>query len=279
MAAMGEMQRELADFARKVREKIDLVNTSKGKEAQKLQSELDLFIGQKMSELMSQGISVAEIQKALQAATDMVPQTYAPDDDGTEGISESQVYEVQYFLPMEERTIADFASGKIGRKEMMELLIDSTDITYLEMAFGLELILTDYGKDMSLDIACGEIVAGSDGVAFIPEDIDIEESFQLYSVSEPMVFKTFSEVKFISSKLDRITEELFIKGADIKKLIKAGWLADRDPASIKAVVKDSDYYIGELWEEFLQLHEVYRTAAEEKKGMTIFAGFMGENVG
>jgi len=264
--------KQLADFSSRMREKTEQINAAKGKEAEKLQSELDLFIGQKMGELMSQGISVGEIQKALRAATDIVPQTYAPDDDreAEEHGEGSEIYETLYFLPMEDKVIADFSAGKMNSKKMTELLRKSEDAVGLELVVGLDLVLTDYGRDTSIDISGGEVVAGSGGEAFMPESLTVKGSDGPFSVDEPMVFKTSEEVRSICARLGPVTEKAFLKAADIKKLVKAGWLEGYDAGSVK---EEGDWIIGEMWEEFLRLRDIYRIAAEKKQGIVIFAGY------
>ena len=91
-------------------------------------------------------------------------------------------------------------------------------------------------------------------------------------ISEPMVFKTADEVRTLKKLLEPITQNFFYKKADIKKLIKAGWLADYDKRSVK---KEADFIIGELWKEFVTLKKVYRKAAEQQKGMVVFIGYGG----
>jgi len=87
-----------------------------------------------------------------------------------------------------------------------------------------------------------------------------------------MVFKTSEEVKSLQKLLEPVTQNVFYKKADIKKLIKAGWLADYDKKSVK---KEADFIIGELWKEFVTLKKVYRKAAEQQKGMVVFMGYEG----
>ena len=268
---------QLNEFALQVREQFDRLNAAKGKEAEQLQAALSAFITEQTVALIKQGLPVLQIQEALRSATDMVPQTYAPDDTGDDSDEalESSVGSITYFLPIEESVIDAFAAGKMSNRELMELLYSSPDAAQLEMTDGLDIILTDYGKNMALDDATGggEIVAGPDGEAFMPESIDIRfesESGEIANsgaVREPMVFKTAEEVTSLAALLEPITEKAFYKRADIKKLLKAGWLADYDTRSVK---KEADFIIGELWKECAALKEEYRKAAEQQKGMAIF---------
>ena len=267
----------LAEFARQVREQIDKVNAAKGKQAEQLQTALSKFITEQVQALVKQGLPVMKIQETLRAATDMVPQTYAPDDTGDDSgeALEPPVGSITFFLPMDESIINAFTAGKLGKAELMDLLGSSPDITPIEMSGGLDLVLTDYGKNMALDDATGggEIVAGPDGEAFIPENLDIRNTEgDCGAVREPMVFKTAPEVKSIEALLEPITEYVFRKKADIKKLLKAGWLDEYDKRSVK---KEAGYIIGVLWDECAALREVYRKAAEQQKGMVVFMGYEG----
>jgi hypothetical protein len=274
---------QLADFARFVREQTEKVNAARGKQAEQLQMELSVFIGQQMQSLMAQGLSVTEIQNAVRAAvTDIVPQTYAPDIDESYNNGESlnpPVSVTTYFLPIEENVITDFTSGKLNETAFLELLFTSPDITPLEMTEGIDLVLSGYGKTNAYDeVTCGgEIVAGPDGEAFMPEQVDVrEQDDHAYVISDPMVSKTAEEVAVITALLSSIDEQDFRKKADIKKLIKSGWLDGYDKRSVK---KEAQYIISALQEEYISLRDVYEKAAKNKKGMLIFVGYEGEEYG
>ena len=270
----------LNEFVRQVQEQLNKLNAADGKEVEQLQTALSMYVMEKTQELVKQGWPVLKIQELLRAATDMVPQTHAPDDTGSDSdeVSESAVGSITYFLPMEESVITSFAAGKISYEQLKNLLCTLPDLVPIEMAEGLDHVLTDYGKNMALDEATGggELVAGPDGEAFIPEHIDVRyesensEIEKSGAVREPLVFKTPAQVMSIKALLDPVTEYVFHKKADIKKLLKAGWLADYDK---KAIKKDAPYIIKELWKEFVTLKGVYRKAAEQRKGMAVFIGY------
>ena len=268
---------QLAEFTRQVKGQFDKLKAAKDKEAEQLQTSISAFITEQTVALVKQGLPVLKIQEALRSAADMVPQTYAPDDTGEDSgeALEPPVGSIVYFLPMEESIIGDFSAGKIGKTELMDLLYRAPDITPIEMSDGLDLVLTDYGKNLKLDDATGggEIVAGPDGEAFMPENLNIRNlDGDCCSVSEPMVYKTAEDVKSLNKLLDPVTEHVFKKKANIKKLIKAGWLSDYDKRSVK---KEASFIIGELWKEFVTLKKVYRKAAEQLKGMAVFVGYEG----
>ena len=262
----------LAEFARKIREMTDRLNASKGKGTEQLQMELSMYIGNGMQALMSAGLSVAEIQEAVRAATETVPQTHAQDDDGTGGrdISDPPIIPVIHLIPMDEAVIDAFASGGIDSGELMDIIDSSLDMASIVMESALELILTDYGKYAEADISCGEIVTGEDGEAFTHDPLDVPGTDGGYGgvVAEPMVFKDPSEVRMLCDLLSSISEKTFLKRADLKKLIKAGWAPGCDYKDLR---EDEDEITGNLLYEFRELQKVYSKAAEQNKGMAIFA--------
>ncbi|MDR2630820.1 MAG: DUF1877 family protein [Spirochaetaceae bacterium] len=270
----------LEEFARQIREKTKELDAFSGKKALELQSKLSTYIAEQTQNLMNQGVSVAEIQDALRAAVDRVEQTYAPDieeyDEETSERLEPPISVFTFFLPMEETEIAAFTAGELYASELMDHINTSQDITSLEMVKGLDLVLSDFGKNQALcDVFLnGEIVAGSNGEAFIPEELTVKnaDGYQ-YSVNDPAVFKSVGEVQTTTTLLEPFDRKTFFKKANIKKLIKSGWLDDYAPRSVK---KEADYIINELWQEFIALQEIYRKASEQRKGMFIFVGYQGE---
>jgi hypothetical protein len=282
MESEAGMNPRLDEFAHRVKVKMEEVDTASGKKALELQTELSAYIAEQTQILMNQGIPVMEIQNALRAAVDRVEQTHAPDaDESDDELSERlepPLYTFTFFLPIEETSIAAFSTGDFDVPAMIERIRISPDIIQLEMSRGLELILGDFGKnqDLSEVIAGGEIVAGSDGEAFIPEELIVkEEDGSQYYVSDPAVFKTAREVQSINALLESVDQKMFFKKADIKKLVKSGWLEGYDPRSVK---KEAAYIIGELWKEFILLKEVYRGASDQRKGMFIFVGYQGNEL-
>jgi hypothetical protein len=273
------MNPQLEEFIRQVREKMKEVDTASGQKASELQTELSAYIAEQMQNLIQQGVSVTEIQDALRAATDRVEQTYAPDADEFDGDTgerlEPPLSVFTFLMPLEEAAIAAFTAGDFDRPELMERIRLSPDITSLEMMDGLDLVVSDFGKNQELSevIGGGEIVAGSDGEAFIPEYLTVKEADgRQYAVSDPAVFKSVGEVQSIVALLQPFDRETFFKKADIKKLLKSGWLDGYDPRSVK---KEAAYVIDELWKEFTALQEVYRKASEQGKGMFVFVGYQG----
>ena len=276
------MNPEMDQFVRGVKEKMEAADAASGRRALELQAELSAYIAGQMQNLMSQGVPVMELQDALRAATDRVEQTYAPDADEPADASgeepgeglEPPVSAFTFFLPLEETVIAGFASGGIDGPLLMERIRGASNSTALEMTEGLELVLSDFGKNRLLCrvITGGEIVAGSDGEAFMPEYLTVKEEGCQYLVSDPAVFKSAEEVQSLARLLEPFDRKIFFKKADIKKLIKFGWLEGYD---LRQVKKEAQYIIDELWKECTALKEVYRRASEQRKGMLIFAGCQG----
>jgi hypothetical protein len=273
------MSPQLDEFVRQVRAKMEEADTASGQKAVELQTNLSAYIAEQTQTLINQGVSIMEIQDALRMATDRVEQTYAPDQDESDGETgerlEPPINVVTFFLPIEEAAITAFAAGNFDEPGLMEHIRASADITPLDMTDGLDLVLSDFGKNQALRdaITGGEIVAGSDGEAFMPEYLTVKEADgDRYSVSDPAVFKSSKEVQTIAALLESFDQKTFFKKADIKKLLKSGWLDGYDPRSVK---KEADYIIGELWKEFTDLREIYRKAMEQRKGILIFVGYQG----
>jgi hypothetical protein len=274
------MNPELEKFVRQVKEKMTELDTASGQKALELQTELSAYIAEQTQGLMNQGVSIGEIQDALRAATGRAEQTYAPDaDESDEEMNEQLEQPVRvstFFQPIDETTITAFAAGDFDESGLLEHIRMSSDIISLEMPEGLELVVSDFGKNHALRnvITNGEIIAGSNGEAFIPEYLTVKEADGCqYTVNDPAVFQSAEEVQSIAALLEVYNRKTFFKKADIKKLIQSGWLEGYDPRLVK---KEAAYIIEELWKEFTALREVYRRASEQRKGMLIFAGYQGK---
>jgi sugar fermentation stimulation protein len=229
-------------------------------------------------QIMKQGWSVQEIQDALRAAVeDMVPQTLAPDDvsDGENG-GETMIPPIEgatYFVPLEESVVAAFSAGELDGNALMAQICAEKGLAVLDDLTGLDLVLTDFGKSPAFEDATdgGEIVAGPDGEAFMPEYLTVSEpDGSGYHICEPMVFKTAEEVRAAAAMLMGIDEKAFRNKADIKKLIKSGWLSGYDKRSVK---KEADYIKTTLLAQFAMLRTPYLQAAAQGKGVVIFVGY------
>jgi hypothetical protein len=148
------MNPQLDEFVLQVREKMEEVDTSSGQKALELQTKLSVYIAEQTQNLMNQGISITEIQDALQAAADRVEQTYASDtDEFNEETGERLEFPIDvftFFLPIEEAMITAFADGNFDESGLMEHIRVSADSVPLEMTEGLDLVLSDFGKNQAL---------------------------------------------------------------------------------------------------------------------------------
>ena len=277
------MHAETDELVHQVRAKMEAVDAASGQKAMALRANLSAYIVEQTKSLMNRGISMQEIQDALQAAAGSVEQTYAPDADASDEDCgerlEPPISVFTFFLPVEEAVITALAAGNLDGADLMEHIRAAAARTPLEMTDGLELVLSDFGKNRALSavITGGEIVVESTGEAFMPEYITVKEAdgYQ-FSVCEPAVFKSPREVQSIAALLESFDQKTFFKKARIKKLLKSGWLNGYDPRAVK---KEARYIIDELWQECTALSEIYRRAREQRKGMLIFSGYRGAETG
>ena len=265
-------------FVRQVEAKSAEVAAAPGAKAEALQTALSRFIVETTARLMKEGRPAAEIQEALRAAANRVPQTYVPGANESHG-DYSEPLEppgavTEYYFPLEEAAVEAFARGELDAAGFLARVRESSGAP-ITMGAGIALVITGFGKNPELKDAAGggEVVAGPDGEAFMPEYISVTDAENNgFLVCDPAVFKTAEEVRSISALLESPDKKLFCHRGNIKKLLKAGWLEGYDKKSIK---KEADYILGELWNEFVLLREVYRRAAEQKRGIVIITGYEG----
>ena len=273
---MNDAEQKLNEFTMQVRERTQAVNAARGKEAEQLQMELSQFIGKQMQLLLQQGLPVMAIQDVIRAAfEDITPSAHEPAEaenyDGE--LVESLISAMVCYLPMEGEVIDSFAAGNLSKSGFIEKVGDSTGIETFENLSAIEYILTDFGKDETFSMVTdgGEIVAGADGEAFIPETLTFtEQGGSQFVICEPMVFKTASEVKEIKELLETVNEKIFFKKADVEKLIKFG---EFDNIDVREAKRNADIIVEALWEDFVRLREVYCMAAARNAGMVIFVSY------
>jgi hypothetical protein len=271
----------LDEFVRQVGAQAAEAGAASGAKAAALQSELSRFIIENTTRLMREGLSVSEIQDALRAAAGTVPQTYAPDANESGGDYseplEPPVTVTEYYVPLEDAALAAFAKGEVDAAWFFARVKESPDSTPITMGEGIALIITEFGKNPVLRDAAGggEVVAGPDGEAFMPEYLSVTDAEDYrFLICEPVLFKTAEEVRSITTLLESPDKKLFYHKANIKKLLKAGWLDGYDKREVK---KEAAYIFGELWNEFVLLREVYRRAAKQQQGMAIITGYEGDH--
>lgn len=268
-------QLTLLQFADEVRQRTLGINSATGKEAERLQIELSAYISENIQAFLQEGLNMSDIQNALRTGTDdLVPQTYAPDGDGNDdGIEMVQPIEVvTYFAPLDEMVIAAFAKNELDGYGL-EAVINAQAPESIGDLIGLELVLTDFGRSPEFTevMEGGEIVADKNGEAFMPERLTMtEHDGGGFHICVPMIYKTAGEVKKLATMLNNIDERMFRKKADIRKLIKSGWLDDYDKRSIK---READNIIAELATQFVLLRKTYLRAAAREMGLVIFVGY------
>jgi len=269
------MNPQLMEFARVIREKTDEVRRADSSIAMDLQTALSVYMGEQMQSLMAQGIPISEIQDILRDAMEYPEQTCAPDaDSSTENTDEElelPINEIVYFMPINETVISDFASGALDVACLMQLINGADDIAFIETSDILDIVLPCLSNSPIVDdVTCGgEIVAGSDGEAFMPEYLHAKTHTGYdVAICDPAVFKSAEETTAIANLLNSIDEPAFRQKSVIKKLQKAKCLPKFDKPAIE---EGMDY----LWDEFSTLRETYRKAAKLGAGVLIFSTYHG----
>jgi len=265
---------QLMEFARVIQEKTNEVRLADSKTAMDLQTALSVYMGEQMQILMGQGISVSEIQDVLRDAMEYPEQTYASDADSSTDDMDEQlalpINEIVYFMPVNEAIVSDFADGNLDPIGLMQLINDAKDIGFIETSEILDTVLPCLRKSPIVDdvISGGEIVADSDGEAFMPEHLHAKahNGYEI-AVCDPAVFKPAEETATIADLLNSIGETDFRQKSVIKSLQKAGFMPKHDKTAIK---EGMDY----LWDEFSTLRGIYRKAVELGIGMLIFVRYV-----
>ena len=280
------MNQELTEFARQMKKDQDEIAAASGRKQKKMAQEWSAKFGLWRQELLKQGISEEEISKSVGIAYGITPEQFDAanslsihnDDDVGEGSDESgEVPELpidttDYFCPMDEDVIKAFAAGELDDGGLIKIICDSSTLEAFDDLSGVGYVLNDFDEESPCSAVTegGEIVADADGNAFIPGHIDITDPDGYeYAICDPMVYKTPAEVRDIYALIESLDEKTFAKKADIKKLVKSGFLDGYTNHSAK---KEADYIISELWGEFEQLREVYRAAVKYRKGLVLFSG-------
>lgn len=270
---------KLTDFCETAARKSFFIGKAKGGEAERLANELSEYITEETQALVKLGVSVNEIQQNMRSAMERYEQEQARESETPEShlsIQENSSYSditiTVYFVPMQQSVIEDFASGFCGKKEFASGVCAAADVAAFENLEGVSLLLTGYGKiPNNVEITeGGEIVADSDGNAYLPESWEFSSpDGQTFSVCEPAVFKSPEEVKRYSAYLAGLD---FDKLINPRKLKKSEFLSEYSRCSIK---KELPYIIDELRSEFVKLQEVYRIASERDFGILTLTGSEG----
>ena len=264
---------DLKEFAECINRQMAKIRSSDGEEAGRLNEELSTMISIKMSELISKGYPVPEIQKYLNEAIESVPNSYAPDAKDSEYQTEGTDLEnAQYnvmFAAVREQTIKEYGTGRIDRETFVENIDSGLEIPMEIMEF-IELIITDYDADSPFAeiISDGEIVTDSEGEALIPKLLWIkDDSENSGTMAEPMTYKTPKEVRTADKMADTIDEKIFKKRFDIKKLAKFSGLDRSHPSyhEYMDALRENENGIREAtWLYFNEIKKLYKYAATEE---------------
>jgi len=264
---------DLKEFAEHINRQMVKIRSSDSEEAGRLNEELSIMISTKMSELISKGYPVPEIQKYLNDAIESVPNSYAPDAKDNECQAEEMDLENAQcnvmFAAAREQTIKEYGSGKIDRETFVENIGSGLEIP-MEMMEFIELIITDYDADSPFTeiVSGGEIVADSKGEAFIPKLLWVkDDSESSGTMADPMTFKTPKEVRAADKIADAIDEKTFKKRFDIKKLAKFSGLDRSHPLyhEYMDALRENENDIREAtWLYFNELKKLYKYAAAEE---------------
>ena len=278
---------DLKEFAECINRQMVKIRSSDSEEAGRLNEELSIMISTKMSELISKGYPVPEIQKYLNEAIEFVPNSYAPDAKDNEYQAEEIDFEnAQYsvmFAAVREQTIKEYGTGKIDRETFVENIGSGLEIP-MEMMEFIELIITDYDADSPFAeiLSGGEVVADSEGEAFVPKLLWLkDDSENIGTMAESMTYKTPKEVREVDKMADAIDEKTFKKRFDIKKLAKFSGLDRSHPSCHEYMdaLKENENEICEAtWLYFNELRKLYKYAVAEE-GICILMFTMLRNDG
>ncbi|MDR3201113.1 MAG: YfbM family protein [Spirochaetales bacterium] len=285
-------------------------NGMKAKKLLEMQTELSGFITDTTRKLMAAGLGITGIQNALRAAPDRVPNSYASDadedddavidedgdcDDGdydddyaidaykkngkdfSEKLSPEQILSMKIFTvfaAVDKELITAFEEGRTGGQELMDEIGKANTSVSLKGTETISLVAGNYREDSGFDnISGGEILAGPDGQAFLPEWFEVKDENGCRSqICEPLVYKDAEEVWEVCALARKIDEKTFFRQFDIKKLIKADMFPLLDARDVKKHKKEIAL---SLWESFGKLKDFYEKAAAAGKWAAIF--WMTEN--
>lgn len=213
-------------FAMQVQEKMRHVRTLSGAEQEEANNELSVFISQQMGALLAEGANVMALQDALRAATDDVPQTYAPDADDAvlnEEMTMMQLSETELatlFFAVETSFIEDYANGTLNKDTFMQTLLQCPMLSsrYYEATLSA-IAKTD--EQLSSLFFGGEIIADETGEAFVFQAIEGTLSGLSFSMCDPALFIPPNDVKEIASTLATVQPSTLLKFTTLHQIKKA----------------------------------------------------------
>ena len=269
------MDQRLQDFTRQIAEQTKAVQSLHGDEAMAAQTKLSLYIGEQMQVLLAAGLNVYDIQDCMRAAMEEpspatdTEETSSDEEASEEITSMDDINPATHFVALNEELIRQFETGAISKQDFIHHLTVGKHFA----SDAIELIaavLGGYGKTDAFEIIDegGEILAGADGEALIPEWLEFEESNgPRYAMCDPMTYKTVEETGQVYSLIASVDEEAFSKRWDIKKLIKSQEISGDEAKIMK---KQSDELLLATLENYTQLLHFYKEAADSGKAVVVF---------
>jgi len=250
----------LMEFAEEIKSRSAVIKGLRGDEAMQQQMNLSTYIGSRMQELLSQGYDVFEVQKclrdAMEAAEKEEVKTVSNESDSNisdiskEETDIDEIDTISSFFAIDSQRIRDYSEGKISKKDFVEVLKQSEKL-FAEQLELLEFVLGDDKDNDFTDIFTGEVLAGADGEAFVPQWLEFGGANGAVNIiSEPATYRTASEVKEAVTVFENINEKIFKKRVKSKKL---GKLIDSEV----------------LWESFIELKDFYIQAADKDKSVLL----------
>ncbi len=257
------MNEKIDQFAEQVKEKMAHVRTLSGSEAEDANNELSVFIAQQMSVLLSAGANVVDVQNALRAATDEVPQTYAPDaddsvldeEDTLEALGE--IEPAQLFFPVDTSFIQGYASGTVDEEAFVNTLLQCPMLCSRYYEAVLSTIAKKDENTLSPLFFGGEIVADANGEAFIFQAIEGTLNGVAFSMCEPALFISPNEVKQIASILANIEPSTLLKFHNLHTVKKA-------------FIPAHQFDKQDMQDDFIAVCTFINTASQENKGLLTF---------
>lgn len=256
------MNAKIDAFATQVQEKMKHVRSLSGAAQEEANNELSIFISQQMGALLAEGANVMELQDALRAATDDVPQTYAPDADDTVLNEErtimqlSEIEPATLFFAVDSALIEHYADGTINEETLVRTLLQCPMLSsrYYEAVFST-IAKTD--EHLSSLFFGGEIVASEKGEAFVFQPMEGTLNGIAFSMCDPALFIHPNNVKQIA---------VFLTGTQSSTLQKFTTLHQIKKAFIPAKAFDKQ----DMLDEYNSISAFFNETSAENKGVITF---------
>lgn len=259
-----ETSKKLEAFVKHVQQKTAEVQSLKPKEAEKVQMELAAYIGAKMQELMAEGADINVVQEKLRSAMNYVPNSYAPsveEADETSIESLENLNPQTYMFAVKNELLDAFFTGELSEKEFIRQIADKTWFV-AKLLDVMQVVLGEYGKDKRFETfaAGGEIVAGPDGEALIPQWLEgVTPEGQNFAICEAATYKEAFEINDEYELIKNMAQEDFFARWNLNKFAKYQGLGFIEKLSLKKYEEEFCY---EMLQEFLQIQNFYLEAAK-----------------